>query len=134
MRLILDNNILFSVIKPDSTNAFFFDNMNADLFAPSFIKDEFNKYEKECLIKSGLSRKEFSERKKTIFSRINFIELNSFNNFTKIAEKFCPDKNDIFYFALALKLDVPIWSNDKNLKNQDKIKVISTEDLLNIFF
>ena len=36
------------------------------------------------------------------------------------------------YFALALKLNCGIWSNDKKLKNQDKVKVYSTEDLLKI--
>ena len=34
------------------------------------------------------------------------------------------------YFALELKLNWGIWSNDKKLKEQNKVKVYSTEDLL----
>ncbi|MGC9200887.1 MAG: PIN domain-containing protein [Candidatus Aenigmatarchaeota archaeon] len=41
-----------------------------------------------------------------------------------------PDVNDIQYFSLALKMNVPIWSNDKKLKQQSKVKVFSTKDLI----
>ena len=34
------------------------------------------------------------------------------------------------YFALALKLNCPIWSEDKALKKQSKVKVYSTSELL----
>jgi len=45
------------------------------------------------------------------------------------AEKISPDKDDVIYFALALKLNCAIWSNDKNLKEQNRIKIYSTSDL-----
>jgi len=48
------------------------------------------------------------------------------------AEKFSPDEKDIMYLALALKLKSAVWSNDKKLKTQDKVKVYSTNDLLGI--
>jgi len=35
------------------------------------------------------------------------------------------------YFALALKMKCPIWSNDKRLKEQKTIKIISTDELRN---
>lgn len=49
------------------------------------------------------------------------------------AKEISPDKNDIAYFALALKLKCPIWTNDKKLKDQDEIKVYSTSELIEIF-
>ena len=48
------------------------------------------------------------------------------------AKKICPDRDDVPYFALALKFNIPIWSNDKKLKEQNKIKVYSTQDILNL--
>ena len=36
------------------------------------------------------------------------------------------------YFALALKLNCAIWSNDKKLKEQNKIQVCSTHELSKI--
>jgi len=46
-----------------------------------------------------------------------------------LAEKISPDPNDLMYFALALKLKCPIWSNDKELKKQNEVIIYSTEDL-----
>lgn len=130
MRLILDNNILFSLMKPDSMNSFLFENANSEFFAPSFIIEEFDKYEKECLRKSGLSKKEFGQWKKDIFSKINFVKFEYFKEMVKIARNFCPDEDDVFYFAICLKLNLPLWSNDKKLREQDKIVVLDTEDLI----
>ncbi|MBI4895257.1 MAG: hypothetical protein HY831_02060 [Candidatus Aenigmarchaeota archaeon] len=48
-------------------------------------------------------------------------------------EKIFPDHNDIKYFALALKLNCGIWTNEKILKEQNKIPIYSTEELINIF-
>ncbi|MEI6732208.1 MAG: PIN domain-containing protein, partial [archaeon] len=43
------------------------------------------------------------------------------------------DIKDAMYLALALKLNCPIWSNDKLLKNQTQIKVYSTSELMTKF-
>jgi len=34
------------------------------------------------------------------------------------------------YFALALRFDFSIWSNEKAFKKQSKVKVFSTSDLI----
>ena len=36
------------------------------------------------------------------------------------------------YFALALRRNSPIWSNDKKLKEQNKILIYSTKDIIDI--
>jgi predicted nucleic acid-binding protein len=43
-----------------------------------------------------------------------------------------PHEEDIPCFALALALNSPIWSNEKEFKNQSKIKVFSTSDIVNL--
>jgi predicted nucleic acid-binding protein len=45
----------------------------------------------------------------------------------------CPDENDLEYFALALKLRYAIWSQDKTLKQQQIIRIYSTEELNKMF-
>ena len=47
----------------------------------------------------------------------------------KHKEEITPDLDDMVYFALALKLNCPIWSNDKKLKQQNKIKIYHTHEL-----
>ncbi len=56
-----------------------------------------------------------------------------FEEFLKEAETISQDKNDVQYIALALKLRLPIWSNDKDLKQQNKIIIYHTHDLIKIF-
>ena len=55
------------------------------------------------------------------------------NQFIELANKISPDQNDADYFALALKLNCPIWSNDKRLANQNTVKVYSTKELVGMF-
>jgi len=121
-------------MKPDSTNSALFSIMDFEFYAPSFIIEEFNKYREECLKKSGLKRDLFELRKKEVMKKIIFIDFKDYSKFLKETLKFCPDKDDAPYFALALKLDCPIWSNDSLLKSQDKIRVLSTRDIIEIVF
>jgi predicted nucleic acid-binding protein len=64
---------------------------------------------------------------------LKFIPLEEFKEFYEKAEKLSPDIKDVPYLALALKLNSAIWSNDKRLKNQSKINIISTENMLKFF-
>ena len=53
--------------------------------------------------------------------------------FIEDAERISPDFFDAPYFALALKLECPIWSNDKKLKQQKRIEIFSTEEMFQSF-
>ncbi|MBI3291783.1 MAG: hypothetical protein HYZ73_03100 [Elusimicrobia bacterium] len=46
------------------------------------------------------------------------------------AKAFSPDPADTPYFALALHLETPIWSNDALLKEQDRVTVYTTQEVL----
>ena len=60
---------------------------------------------------------------------VEFIPLEEYSSFMKEALAI-PDPDDIDFTALALKLDCPLWSNDKELKQQTVVKVFSTSDLI----
>lgn len=133
MELIIDANILMSAliaIKGITFNLIFDDNLK--LFAPEYLLEEIEKHKGEILEKSGLSSEEFKLLLSLVSIRINFVLEPEFEKFIVEAKAICPDENDTEYFALALKLNCGIWSNDKELKKQDKIKVYSTEDLISL--
>src|SRR3989339_1705109 len=126
MELVLDANILFSaLIKSSSTQNLIF-NLNCELYSPSYILDEFEKYETELLIKSGQKKEEFTKIFNMLKSIIKIVPEKEYFQFMKEAEKISPDFKDIHYFALALKLKCPIRSNDKRLKEQNQVKIVST--------
>jgi len=60
---------------------------------------------------------------------VEFIPLMEYASFMEKASAI-PDPDDVDFAALALKRDCPIWSNDKELKQQSVVKVFSTSDLV----
>ena len=134
MEIIIDNNVLFSLMKPNSTNSKLFYILKSRFISPEFIKQEFKKYEKECFLKAGISNQEFEKRKKDVFQKIEFIEFSHYNEYKKEAVSIIKDIDYWPYIALALKKECPIWSNDSELRQQSKVKVLSTEDIIEIVF
>ena len=132
MDFVIDSNILFAVLIKDSVTAEIIFNERIDLFAPEFIFREFLKYKQEILDKTKRSSEEFNEIFRYLQELIIIIPREEFEQFLEMAEKITPDPNDVQYLALALKLNIPIWSNDKKLKNQDKIKIVSTEEIIKL--
>ncbi len=133
MELIIDANVLMSALI--ATEGKTYDSIYNDrikLFAPEFLKEEFEKHKREILIKSGLSESDFELFLSLISSRVEFISKSEFEAFVPKAEEITPDPNDTEYFALALKFKCAIWSNDKKLKEQDKVRIVNTSELLNI--
>lgn len=134
MELVIDANVIFSALI--STEGKTCDLLFSDeivLFAPEFLQEEFEKHKQEILLKSGLPEVDFDLALSLIFSRIRIIPSSEFKSFIRQAKEVCPDPNDTEYLALALKLSCPIWSNDKELKSQDVVKVYFTRELLELF-
>jgi len=130
MILVIDANILFSALIKDSINAKLIFEEDFKLYTSEFIIEEFLKYEDIILKKTSRTREDYIKRMSMLKEIITVIPKEEYSEFMKEAESFSPDEKDIPYFALALKLKCPLWSNDSKLKNQDKVKVYSTKDLL----
>ena len=133
MELIIDANILMSALiaTGGKTYDLIFNN-RIRLFSVDKLLKELDKHRAEILDKSGLSEYDFNMFLSLISAEIEFIPYQEFENFISMAEKITPDPDDTEYFALALKLRCAVWSNDKRLKNQDKVKVYSTSDLITL--
>ena len=131
MRLVLDNNVLFSVMNPGSAASYLFSLLRSDFFAPEFIKSEFNKYNEDCLSKSGLSEHEFEMRLQEVEKSVKFIESSEYDSqMDKAIESLRDDPKDSPYVALALSINSAIWSNDPHLKQQSLAEVFTTKELI----
>jgi len=130
MRLIIDNNILFSIMNPLSVSAYLFSSIRAKFFAPEFLKIELDKYKSECLVKSKLSEQQFEIRRTEVESSITFFELDEYEAYLDKAIESLEDPKDSPYLALALELNISIWSNDPHLKQQSSVKVFTTQELI----
>ncbi len=132
MKIVLDNNILFSLMNPNSTASFLFSSLNSKFIAPEFIKSEFEKHKSICFLKSKLSQQEFKSRFKQIESSIEFIKESEYKKFLKESKQLISDPDDVDFLALAKYSDSVIWSNDKHLKEQSKVPVLTTEELIKL--
>lgn len=128
--IIIDNNILFAAMRPQSVSAYLFSAYFSKIFAPDFILHEFKRHEEECQKKTGLSRQEFEMRQKDIFKKITIIGLNEYGPFLEKARAAVIDRDDAPYVACALFMDVSIWSEDRHLLQQNLVNAYSTAMLI----
>jgi|SRR3989344_6743588 len=133
MNIIIDANILFAALIKDGKTADILVNPFLELNAPEILFEEFSKYYEEIINKSHRNKEAFISTLSYIKELITIISNSTFYEFIDRAKEISPDPDDIMYFALALKLDCSIWSNDKKLKEQNKVKVYSTEALIREF-
>lgn len=133
MKLVLDNNVLFSIMNPESIGAYLFSLIRAEFSAPEFIKSELIKYKEECLFKSKLSKHEFEIRQTEVEESIKFFKESEYDEVLIKAMMNLPDPKDSPYLALALSTNSAIWSNDPHLREQSLVKVFTTADLLKMF-
>ena len=132
MYLVIDANVLFSALIKDSFayNLLFSDTFH--IFTPEYIFTELEKHKDEILEKTERTTGEFFRLVETLKRRIVIVPLEELVPYVEEAEKLTPDSDDMAYFALALKLNCAIWSNDKKLKDQNKIKIYNTHELSKI--
>ena len=91
---------------------------------------ELEKNRDEIRNKSGFSLHEFEVFVSILKLRVRFVPLEQFWDKIHEAKLHAPHLKDAEYFALALKLGCPIWSNEKAFKNQSEVRIYTTAELL----
>lgn len=131
MNLVVDSNIIFSaLISLNGKTAELLFKKDLGLFAPEMLIEELAKYQDLIISKSKVTIEEFELIKLFLFSKLTFVRNDELLVFFEVADKICPDKDDVAFFALCLAKEIPLWSNDKILKNQNVVKVLNTSEIL----
>ena len=135
MRVVVDANELFAAIiaKGKERQSWTLDLLFSDdleLVAPFRLLAELEKNRDEIRRKSGFSLQEFEVFVSILKLRVRFIPLEQFWDKIPEAKRYAPHLKDAEYFALAVKLGCPIWSNEKAFKNQSEVRIYSTAELI----
>ena len=131
MELVIDANSVFGAIIKESVNYHLLFTNFFKFFSSEYLFVEIDEHKDEIIRKTKKSEDEFYALLEVLKRRINLIPLEELTHYLKKAEQISPDPDDVIYFALALKLNCGIWSNDKALKErQNVVNVYSTEDLM----
>ena len=101
-----------------------------ELISQEFSLEEIGKYKREIMKKTHLNNQDFVNEREQLAIAIAFIPLEDYQDCLKQALTISPDRNDVDFFALAIKLKCALWSNDKLLKKQDTIRVFDTGEVI----
>ena len=129
MKFVVDANILFALSRHSSVANSLFSNFSLKLFAPDFALIELHKYKEELSRKSEI---DFNSAIKSLREKVIFIDKSEYSKLIKESSSKISDSKDVTYLALASKLNLPIWSNDKHFKEQSSISIFTTEELIKL--
>jgi predicted nucleic acid-binding protein len=133
MELVIDTNIVFSAIVRNSVARLLLLNSRLILYSPEGLLSELEEHRDEIKEKSKLSDEKYNELMAILLSRIQLEPKEYISKFLIKALEFSPDKDDSPFLALALAKGIPLWSNDKPLKEkQSFVRVLSTSELYEI--
>jgi predicted nucleic acid-binding protein len=131
MQVVIDANELFSLLirgGKKSLEIMFSDEI--EIIAPEFLLIEFSAHKREILSKTHRTDEEFCRLLEVFNRRIKLAPREEFDECLSEALKLLPaHTKDAPYLALSLKYNACIWSEDKELKKQNKVNVYTTEEL-----
>mgnify|MGYP001611966658 CR=1 FL=1 len=106
------------------------------MIIPEYFFQEVRKHEEEILLKSGLTKDDYYKLLYNLLQYILIVPNEIIIPFKKLALEIIKDIDidDTLFIACALAFpDSIIWSEDKKLKKQNKIKVLNTKDIIALF-
>jgi predicted nucleic acid-binding protein len=132
MNIVIDSNILFSALIKDAVTRRMILNYDGFFLFPSYIFDKMHVHKAELLEKSGMNAQEFDKLLHILLKKVFIVPHEVLQNYKVEASMIIReiDINDTLFIACALAYqDSVIWSNDKNLKKQSRIKVLNTSEM-----
>ncbi|MDP3728620.1 MAG: PIN domain-containing protein [bacterium] len=141
MKLIVDSNIIFTFFWEESVFSMIYLRNDLYLCTPEVFIEELNKYEEEIQSKAKLNKQEFLERKKELLNNLVIVPIEKYKENLRVISEISNSlsekekmelKNDADFLALALKENCLLWSNDKLLKKQKSVEIITTRELISL--
>ena len=133
MELVVDANVLLAgFMKAALTRELLLDG-RLKLHAPEHLIYETRKHlmgPSRLQRRIGLSAKQIDEIWFLLTQNIESHAKAEYQKIYSAALKIAPHPEDAPYLALALRMGIPLWSNDKGMKKQSRVKVLATHEVL----
>ncbi len=135
--LVIDANIVFGAL---SSRGFTFELIRflsihgLGLYSPQYIHEELEEKTERLLKYSGLSGEDLNLVIRVLFKHIRVVPKSQYGRFLPEAELLIVEHpEDIPYLALSIALNCPLWSNERRLREQSKVKILPTHELKKLF-
>ncbi|MFB6166921.1 MAG: PIN domain-containing protein [Candidatus Nanohaloarchaea archaeon] len=132
MKVVVDSNILFSFFNPDSDVRELLLTPELVFFTPEATKFEVESHSEDIRDVANITREEFEWLWDVMFEAVQKVPLEEYDGEVEEAFDIVPDRKDVAYFALALSLEAPVWSNESGLKQQDRVEVLDTGEMMEL--
>lgn len=130
--MVVDISVLLTFFWKRSVSRILLPKREFDFFSPQLALEEINSHKSEILMKTGISEEEFKKIREDLAIFVEFIPLDEYSEFLQKASNI-PNRDDVDFIALGLKLAVPVWSNDEELKQQSSAQIFNTKEFINKF-
>jgi predicted nucleic acid-binding protein len=132
MRLVVDTNRIIAALVRDGVSRKIITHFDGELITIGFSMEELEGHKEEILKKAKISETDLEMILDKLFSKLvvlddKVIEKNM-DKAKELMEEI--DSADVPFIAAALATKAPIWSDDKHFKKQDKIKILTTKELI----
>jgi len=135
MRLVVDTNRIIAALIKDSTSRKILLSDEIDFLTIEITQQEIEDHRQELLDKTRLTNEQLNLALSLLFSRISVVSdivvESKMEEAEKIMDALDPDDTPFVALALAVEND-GIWSDDKHLKQQTRIRIWETENLLTL--
>ena len=133
MELVVDTNVLLAALLKEAISRELLLDTRLRIFAPEHLIIETQKHlrtSSSLRKRIQLTAKELESLFFLLTEYIETIPEKEFASRMPEAIKLASHKEDSPYLGLALHFNIPIWSNDKGMRSQNRVKVYTTKDLL----
>ena len=135
MNIVVDTNILISALIRNSTTRKIMIESDCKFYYPEMSLHEIRNYKALILDKSGMNEVEYDELLNRMLKYVTLITDEQIRPKLKDAKMGFAniDPDDVVFLAAALAIDnCMIWSEDKDLEKQNRIKILKTRDMLRL--
>jgi len=134
MELVVDTNELFSFFEEDPKIRRLILHPGIKLFSPDFAIEELDNLSDKIKSSAGINGTKHVFLLGIISGIVKIESKEEHAEFIGKAKTMISDIDDVPFLALALKLNIGIWSDDEHFKEQSEIEVFTTDELYKIFF
>ncbi|MFH1106399.1 MAG: PIN domain-containing protein [Candidatus Micrarchaeota archaeon] len=135
IELAVDANVLFSAMLADGTTRRLILDRRLRLCAPSYLMEEMLRHmrgDDKLARKLNRTKEEAAMQLQSLGRHIEVVPLEEYGASIPEVLKDCPDPFDAEYLAVAKRRSIPLWTNDRRLKNQAAVEVLNTREVLEL--
>ena len=135
MELVVDANVLLAALLKEAVTRELLLDARFKLYAPEHLISEtlrLLKTSSSLRKRIQLSTKKLEELFYLLTQEIQTVPKGEFASHMNEALKIAPHRQDAPYLALALARNAPVWSNDKGMHVQSRVKVYTTKELISL--